>query len=82
MNWDEIIRRIFELYDSPRKNKLAATLHLDKSMISKWTTDDPETKRHPTWDTLKKIVDEKGVTWDWLLEGREPKYRRSSRKRT
>ena len=81
LNWNEIVERIFEAYDSPPKSKLADMLQLDRSIISKWTTDDTEVKRHPTWGMLQKIVDEKGVTWDWLLEGREPKYRRrSSRK--
>ncbi len=31
------------------------------------------------WHRLKTLVDEQGLSWDWLIEGKEPKYRRRSK---
>ncbi len=73
--WNEVITRIFEVYDHPVKYRLAERLGINKSVISQWTTSNHKLWRKPTWDVLIKVVEDRGVTWDWLLEGREPKYR-------
>ena len=75
LNWNEIISRIFEIYDCPVKYRLAEMLGVNKSVVSQWTTTNQKLWRKPTWEVLVKVVNDKGVTWDWLLEGREPKFR-------
>ena len=75
LKWNEVTQRIFEIYDRPAKYRLAEMLGVNKSVVSQWTTSNQRLLRKPTWDVLTKVIDDKGVTWDWLLEGREPKYR-------
>ncbi len=71
MNWQDIIGRIFEAYGNPPKNILANLLGVNRSVISQWTTHNEALFRRPTWDILRKVVVDKGVAWDWLLEGKE-----------
>ena len=78
VNWNEVTERIFEVYDRPAKCRLAETLGVNKSIVSQWTASNEKLWRRPTLDVLMKVVFEKGVTWDWLLEGREPKFRQPS----
>ena len=75
LKWQEIIFRIYELYDVKTQISLAESLGVTRGLVSRWHMKDESKRRTPTWDTMAKIVEEKGVTWDWLLEGREPKYR-------
>lgn len=74
-NWKEITDRIFEAYDNPKPIELGRMLGIDRATVSKWTSEDKKTRRHPALEHLGKVVAEKNVTWDWLLEGRGPKYR-------
>ncbi len=54
--------------------KQAALMHLfnvTQSTISNWRT----CRKMVPWEKLKYLVEKEQITWDWLLEGREPKYR-------
>jgi transcriptional regulator with XRE-family HTH domain len=75
LKWQEIIVRIYELYGVKTQISLAKCLGVTRSLVSRWHLEDPDARRIPTWETMAKVVQDKGVTWDWLLEGREPKYR-------
>ncbi|MCC8180084.1 MAG: hypothetical protein LIP23_04125 [Planctomycetes bacterium] len=33
--------------------------------------------RDVPWSRLKQLADSQGISWDWLIEGKEPKKRRS-----
>jgi Predicted transcriptional regulators len=72
LNWTEIVDRLFLLYDVSTQTALSDRIGVKQTLISRWTKDP---SRRPSWETLEKVVQDKGVTWDWLLEGREPKYR-------
>jgi transcriptional regulator with XRE-family HTH domain len=71
LNHKEIVIRIFEIYETSKQIDLVAQLGIDKATINKWV----KGTRLPTLEHFEKIVIEKNVTWDWLLEGRGPKYR-------
>lgn len=75
LKWNDIRDRIFDIYGSPKQKVLAEALGVDRATVNKWMSDDPEKHRNPTLEVLDKVVQAKGVTWDWLIEGREPKYR-------
>lgn len=75
LNWQEIISRIYELYDVKTQSSLAEALGVTRGLVSRWHMKDESKRRIPTWETVAKIVADKNITWDWLLEGRGPKYR-------
>ena len=72
--WNEIRNRILDVYDSPKQKVLAEELGVDRATVNKWMSDDPKKRRNPTLEVLDQVVRNKGVTWDWLLEGRGRKY--------
>lgn len=75
LNWNEIVIRVFEVYENPKPIELGRLLGIDRATVSKWTSRDSKTWRRPALEHLERVVADKNVTWDWLLEGREPKYR-------
>ena len=58
--------------------QLAKKLGLRHASVFRWRSGE---KPIP-WKWLKTLVDDQGVTWDWLLEGKEPKYRNPIEKNT
>lgn len=72
LNWEEIVKRLFSLYDVSTQTELSEKIGVTQTLISRWIKDPT---RRPSWDTMEKIVEETGVTWDWLLEGHGSKYR-------
>ena len=79
-DWGKITLRIFEVYGNPLKAHLAKELGISPTLVTQWTTENLRSWRHPTIEHLRKIVETKGVTWDWLLEGQWPKHRCSGGK--
>ncbi len=71
LNFKEIGERFFSLYGDYSRDDLAALFGVGPSAISDWRNN----RKKVPWDKLVFAVQTKGVTWDWLLEGREPKYR-------
>ncbi len=66
-----IYQRFTAFYSVKTPYELAMKLGISHSMTYQWRDG---TSPVP-WRRLKALVDEQGVSWDWLLEGREPKYR-------
>ena len=75
LNWQEIILRIYDLYEVKTQKSLAECLGVTRGLVSRWHMKDESKRCIPTWETMAKIVTEKQVSWDWLLEGRGPRDR-------
>ena len=67
----KIYQRFITFYQVETLYELATKLGVNHSVTYQWRDG---TSPVP-WRRLKALVDEQGVSWDWLLEGREPKYR-------
>jgi len=66
-----ITARFFELHNSFTQDELAKKYGVTQPVVSQWKVG----IRPVPWEKLFDAADEFGVTLDWLLEGREPKYR-------
>jgi transcriptional regulator with XRE-family HTH domain len=51
--------------------QLAGILGLNRKTVYQWESG----TRPVPWKRMKRVIDEHGIRWDWLLEGREPKAR-------
>jgi len=65
-----IAARFFELHSSLNQKELAKKYGVKQPTVNNWKSG----KSAVPWKKLLHAVHEFGVTWDWLLEGREPKY--------
>ena len=65
LNRREINQRYLSLFPALPQAELATLIGVSQAMISYWVTE----KLQVPWEKLKAAVDDKGVTWDWLLEG-------------
>lgn len=61
-----INQRFISLFPGMSQAKIAEELGINQTTVFKWEND----KSQVPWERLKFAVDNKGVTWDWLLEGR------------
>ncbi len=68
-DWVAIYNRFAEVYEAKHSTELARILGVSKQSTHYWKTG----KSHVPWRRLKKLVDEKCLSWDWLIEGKEPK---------
>jgi hypothetical protein len=62
--------RFFECYPTDTYYTLAKKLEVHHSLAYQWhagLTPVP-------WHRLKDLVDEQGLSWDWIIDGKEPKY--------
>lgn len=66
-----IYERYFACFSLNRPIDLAKMLKLNPTTIYQWKSGKCSVPRK----RLKKLVDAEGLSWDWLLEGIEPKYR-------
>lgn len=64
-----INNRFLSLFPDFTQKELAEYFGITQPVVSKWKTFD---KQVP-WDKLKHVVDSQGISWDWLLEGMEPR---------
>jgi len=64
--------RFFSLHNSLNQKELSVKYGISQPGVNDWKSG----KRPIPMKKLFLAVQEFGVTWDWLLEGREPKYRR------
>jgi len=67
LNRREINQRYLSLFPAASQEEQGKLIGVSQAMVSYWVT---ATLQVP-WDKLKSAVDDKGVTWDWLLEGNE-----------
>ena len=70
-----IYLRFIEYYPSETPYELAKLFKIDPAATYQWK----EGKRPVPWHRLKTLVDEEGISWDWLLEGKKPKYHRQGK---
>ena len=60
--------RFFSCYHDKSRRELAQLLGVKKPTVTEWATDG----RVP-WNKLKYLSDSQAVSWDWLIDGVEPK---------
>lgn len=70
-DWSGIYVRFFEAYEVKRSSELARLLGVTKQTAHSWKVG----KSNVPWRRMKKLIDEKGINWDWLIEGHSPKCR-------
>lgn len=71
-----IYERVMAQYSVVRPVELARKLGIRPQVVLQWK----EGVRQVPWLRLKALVDDQGLSWDWLIEGKEPKYRRHANK--
>ena len=68
----EIFARFASCYPYEKLVDLAAAMETTPQVVDHW-----KTGRTPIpWGKLKNLVDDKGIRWDWLIEGSGPKLRK------
>jgi hypothetical protein len=72
----EINSRFFECFPTETRYALAKKFGVHHSLTYQWQ----EGKAPVPWHRLKNLVDEQELSWDWLIDGREPKHRKCSKK--
>lgn len=71
-----IYERFIACHDVSDIAELAGKLGITYQTIHSW-----KTGKYPIpWIRLKALVDEKGLSWDYLIEGKEPMYRRHTKR--
>lgn len=63
-----ISSRFFSCYPGKSRRDLAILFCVGKSAIIEWAT-----KGTVPWSKLKFLSDSQAISWDWILEGLEPK---------
>lgn len=63
---DEIIERLFKLYSVRTMKELGDVLGLGRGAVSNWSV-----RQSIPFEILLKIRQEKSVSWDWLIDGKE-----------
>ena len=66
-----ITQRFYSLYPGMKQIEIAASLKVTTTTVNDWKRN----KRKVSWERLADAVDTFDVTWDWLIDGLEPKYR-------
>ena len=65
-----IYTRFADCHDAVRSAQLAKIYGVTRQTANSW--------KHGTnpipWEYLKSLVDTQGLSWDWLIEGKEPKH--------
>ncbi|MCC8109294.1 MAG: helix-turn-helix domain-containing protein [Planctomycetes bacterium] len=65
-NRHEINQRFLSLFPGMSQAKIAKELGFNQTTVFKWCHDMAQVP----WEQLRYAVETKGVTWEWLLEGR------------
>ncbi len=73
---DGINRRYLSCFPGLKPAELAEILGVKHPTVYQWVSN----KRGVPWEKLKDLADAEGISWDWLLEGKEPKYRKCRKK--
>ncbi len=73
---DEITRRYLSCFPGLKPTELAGIIGVKHPTVYQWVS----SKRGVPWEKLKDLADAEGISWDWLLEGAEPKFRKRRRK--
>lgn len=67
-----ICLRFFECYAPKTPYELAIKLGVHPPLVYRWQDGDAPVP----WCWLKKLVDEQRLSWDWLVDGKDPKHRK------
>ena len=65
-----IYQRFNACYGTETPYELAKKLKLNHAIVYQWQ----KGERPIPWPKLKTLVNEQELSWDWLIEGREPKH--------
>lgn len=68
-----ICGRFFSCYGDYSRRGLAKILGVRQPTVTEWSSGG----RVP-WNKLKYLSDSQGVSWDWLIDGIEPKWSRKN----
>ena len=71
IDYSNLPERFFSLFEGVPQKDLIVELRTQQAQASRWKSG----KEKIPWAILEYAVDNKKVTWDWLLEGIEPKHR-------
>lgn len=66
-----INQRFLAFFCNMTQKEMAAYFEVTQPAVSGWKNFD----RQIPWEKLKMVADIKSVSWEWLLEGIEPKFR-------
>jgi transcriptional regulator with XRE-family HTH domain len=66
-----INKRFLSFFADKSQADLMALFDVGQSAVSSWHTD----RKQVPWEKLRYLVKKEHVTWDWLLDGKKPKYR-------
>lgn len=66
LNSREIAERFLSLYTVKNQSELARRLGVTPSAVSDWK----KGRSAVPWEKLIQVIEESGVSWDWLLEGK------------
>lgn len=65
-----IYERFAMCYDAASPVQLAKTIGINHASAFRWRSG----AKPVPWKRLKQLVNEQNISWDWLIEGREPKH--------
>lgn len=71
----KISKRFFCCYSGLSRSELAEILRVRRSTVTMF-----DSKGLVPWSKLKYLSDSQGVSWDWIIEGYEPKKSRKEAK--
>ena len=63
--------RFFSCFPDMKQPELSKLLKIRQPTVSQWQSG----MKPVSWSKLRFLVDSQGISWDWLLDGLEPKYR-------
>lgn len=70
-DFKEVNTRFFSCFPDMNQQELAKNLKVKQPTVSQWQTG----LKPVSWNKLRFLVDSRGVSWDWLLDGIGPKFR-------
>ena len=70
-----IFKRFAECYPVDTIAELARSIGVHHSTVFQWRS----VKNPIPWARLKALVDEQRISWDWLIDGAEPKHHKHNK---
>lgn len=67
--------RFFSCFPEMNQREIAEHIKVRPPTVSQWQSGE----KPVSWNKLRFLVDSQGVSWDWLLDGIEPKLRSERR---
>lgn len=70
-DWREINDRFLSFFPGESQYAIAEYYGISQPTVNEWATG----KAQVPWEKLKEFVDSRQISWNWLLEGLEPRDR-------